>query len=178
MVYKFNKINRIELACSLVPPFNEKRGKGRWLDASSGRISEVQIKTAKEKNYDLTVIGTVTNKDEKVQYSDLRIYDKDLGKFDIITSTDTLEHIDDYMMALKNLKRYSNGYIIFSTPITFDRDDHVKLIPSKRNHNHEWLFSYKKLEKEIEELFEIRWRCLSPNPDKSPIKSKFFFILK
>lgn len=123
--------------------------KGKWLDACSRRVNTILGKAADAKGYILTQ-SDITPEDPAIRELDLREMDNGLGQFDIVTCSDTLEHIDNYKAALKALRGYTRGRCYLGVPIQrpttenlarWWREPHHKIDPSKNKHMHEWDYS-------------------------------------
>ncbi len=129
---------RTEFVGQLVPEWISP-GKGSWLDACCGSVCPTYIPIAKKKKYKLITCSFNVRDRDRVKFTDLQMYDPRLGTYDLITSTDTLEHIADYMSALRNLRRYCKQYMILAIP-RGRKNGHAKLDPEQGRYGHEWRF--------------------------------------
>lgn len=143
-------MDRTQFQAMTVPP-----GGGRWLDACAPFVHPYLSKAAETFKYSLTTVD-LEPREPEVLKTDLRIVDESLGEFDLVTSFDTLEHIDDYAAALWSLYRYCRrgGAVVVGVPSLWDAEaiDHAKIDPSNHPHRHEWYFSPVQLGREIESI--------------------------
>lgn len=150
---RFKQLTRSDWIGALVPPWQDA-GKGRWLDACSKRWNFIYARYAVAKGYEYRQID-IAPEGEGVQQSDLREYDPALGSFDIVTCSDTLEHIDDTRAALAALRRYCAGRCYLhvphgTAPEVLDVCDwwglpNRRLDPERNEHHHEWEFGPQEL---------------------------------
>jgi len=143
----FVKLHRSHWIGGLVP-YWEGEGTPRWLDASSKIMNCVLAPIAKEKGYEY-VETDIRPEAEGVRKLDLRLFDPTLGEFEIVTCSDTLEHIDDYEAVLANLRRYCIGRCYLHVPalamtpeqfLARWEQPHQKIDPTQNQHFHEWNF--------------------------------------
>jgi len=143
----FVKLNRSDWIGSLVPHWDGEKP-ARWLDACSKQVNPVYAPIAKQKGYKY-VQCDIRPEGEGVRALDLRVFDETLGKFEIVTCSDTLEHVDDYRAALANLRRYCVGRCYLHVPLQAMTPDeflvrwenpHQKIDPTQNQHFHEWNF--------------------------------------
>ena len=138
---------RTQFVSQLVPTW-VGQGRGSWLDACAGRVCPSYQEIARQKNYGLTTCS-YTPKEKVIRFVDLQKYQPRLGVYDLVTSTDTLEHIADYMEALRNLRRYCRYYMIMGIP-RGGKNGHKKLNPADNEHHHEWRLNSVQLKMDLE----------------------------
>lgn len=143
----FVNLARSDWIGGLVPRW-EGGGTPRWLDACSKTINCVYAPVAKANGYEY-VQTDIRPEEAGVRKLDLRVFDEELGEFEIVTCSDTLEHIDDYKAALANLRRYCVGRCYLHVPmraLTLNEvvprwvEAHQKIDPTQNQHFHEWNF--------------------------------------
>lgn len=159
-------MDRTDFQAVLIP--DGLRG-GNWLDACSPFVSPILVDAAVRKGLILTTCD-LDPREKAVQKLDLTHHKPDLGRFDVVTSFDTLEHIGKYKLALDSLFLYTTlgGVCIIGVPSLWDESDgdHLKIDPETHPHRHEWYFNPKRFERElIGTGFKITARWLPDNLD-------------
>lgn len=178
----FASFNRIDFLSKMIPLWKGER-RGFWLDACTPFRSVPLSRVAHENNWLLTVADIEPRVDDVVQ-TDLQKYDETIGFYQLITCTDTLEHIHDYPAAIHNLYRYAliGAYVIIGVPIQEDRTirhNHVHMDPTPENGNHAWDFNPELLRIEIGRYtgFELTGEYRSHQLDVNEF-GNFYFLRK
>lgn len=145
-----------------------------WLDACTPFVDPVLARLGRR----LTTVD-LEPREPGVKRTDLRIHDPSLGTFDVVTSTDTLEHIDDYAAAIRNLRAYCKGACVIGIPSLWsDAEEHSRLDPATHPHKHEWYFAPKKLERElIAAGFRVSSRYLANDLDIHQVCCFWFMVV-
>lgn len=158
----FEPIHRMEMARNLVPKYSN----GFWLDACCPYRDSATIAVAHAKGY-IFYACDIDPREDLVKKTDLRVRnDWFVDAFHVITSTDTLEHINDYQAALRNLHAYlkAGGLLVLGVPSYQEYlFKHVELNPIQNAHKHCWDFSPSQLSEDLLKVgFSIlgEWKTL------------------
>ena len=140
-------MDRLEMAASLLPVIR-KKGTVRVLDACSPRTNLPLENACKRAGYELTTMDIRPHKVWPVEQHDLLEPIK--GMYDIIVSSDTLEHITKWRRALRNIVNSLSpeGVLILFTP-TIRAEKSKRLDPNTNKHHHCWEISDADLRREL-----------------------------
>jgi SAM-dependent methyltransferase len=117
------------LACySLLPEVHEHDVQPRLLDACNRTVDTQLERLATDRGYRLTVCDLVP-KDDRVVKADLTALPFEDGSFLGVISSDTLEHIETWPRAVREIHRIlePGGFLILGLPVAFlDRGEKLQ----------------------------------------------------